>query len=110
MRQDAKAKIFVGMLVSVVAFGFATGAGVFMNTNPMSTAGIMNFTQQSDFPSITTQPSNYSNTLNVKQNSSTSNQNSGQTKTNTNTNTPVSTNNNTKTPSKPNNTSTNSSG
>ena len=27
MKQEAKGKIFVGMIVSIVAFGFATGTG-----------------------------------------------------------------------------------
>lgn len=114
MKQDAKGKLFVGMMVSIVAFGFATGAGVFMNTNPLSSAGIMNLTHQSEFPSITTEPYNTSGSQNNnnKQNTSISNPNNVVTKTPTNT--PTSNNNNNgnnkKTPPKSNNTSTNSSG
>ena len=52
MKQEAKGKIFVGMIVSIVAFGFATGTGFFMGANPINTNGILNLTQQSQFPSI----------------------------------------------------------
>lgn len=112
MKQEAKGKLFVGMMVSIVAFGFATGAGVFMNTNPLSSAGIINLTHQSDFPTITTQPSSVSNSQNSNiQNSSISNPNN--VVPNTNTNTPSNNNNNngnsnsnsTKTPPKTNTTS-----
>lgn len=108
MKQEAKGKIFVGMMVSIVAFGFATGAGVFMNTNPLSSVGIMNLTHQSEFPTITTQPSTVPTSQNNKQNTTTSNQNYIPPKTNTNT--PVNSGNSTKTPTKSNTTSINSSG
>ncbi|MTK63009.1 MAG: hypothetical protein F8N15_00290 [Methanobacterium sp.] len=52
MKQEAKGKIFVGMIVSIVAFGFATGTGFLMGANPINTNGILNLTQQSQFPSI----------------------------------------------------------
>jgi hypothetical protein len=58
MRQDVKGKIFVGMIISVVAFGFATGAGFLIGTNPLSSVGVMNLTKQGEFPSITTTPNN----------------------------------------------------
>ncbi|MGB8232589.1 MAG: hypothetical protein WCE60_01220 [Methanobacterium sp.] len=58
MRQDIKGKIFVGMIISIVAFGFATGTGFLIGTNPLSSVGVMNLTKQGEFPSITTTPNN----------------------------------------------------
>ena len=52
MKQEAKGKIFVGMIVSIVAFGFATGTGFLMGANPINTNGILNLTQQSQFPTL----------------------------------------------------------
>jgi hypothetical protein len=64
MKQEAKGKIFVGMIVSIVAFGFATGTGFLLGANPLNSQGVLNLTQQSQFPSIP-----YSNTNNTVQNS-----------------------------------------
>ena len=58
MKQEAKGKIFVGMIVSVLAFGFATGTGIFIGANPLNTAGILDLTKQSEFPTIYTDNSN----------------------------------------------------
>lgn len=67
MRQDIKGKIFVGMVISVLAFGFATGTGIFIGANPLNTIGVMNLTKQGEFPTITSTPNNVgtSNNLNT---------------------------------------------
>lgn len=85
MRQDVKGKIFVGMIISVVAFGFATGAGLIIGTNPLSSVGVMNLTKQGEFPSITTTPNNEINSNDQVTNNTT-------TPTTTSTNTPTQTN------------------
>jgi hypothetical protein len=58
MRQDIKGKIFVAMIISVVAFGLATGAGIFIGQNPLSSVDVMNLTKQGEFPTIYTTPNN----------------------------------------------------
>ncbi len=70
MKQKVKGKIFVGMIISILAFGFATGTGIFIGTNPLSTAGILDLTKQGEFPNIYTEPSNISTSQN-KQNNNT---------------------------------------
>jgi hypothetical protein len=70
MKQEAKGKIFVGMIISVLAFGFATGTGVFIGANPLDSVGIMNLTKQGEFPTITSDVSN-SGTTNTKNNTQT---------------------------------------
>ncbi len=71
MRQDVKGKIFVGMIISVLAFGLATGTGILIGANPLSSVGVMNLTQQGQFPSITTTPNNEVNSGNQQTNNST---------------------------------------
>jgi hypothetical protein len=71
MRQDVKGKIFVGMIISVLAFGLATGTGILIGANPLSSVGVMNLTQQGQFPSITTTPNNEVNSNNQQTNNST---------------------------------------
>ena len=56
MKEETKGKIFVGMIISVLAFGFATGTGIFLGTNPFNSAGVVNLTNQGDFPNIYTTP------------------------------------------------------
>lgn len=73
MKQEAKGKIFVGMIVSIVAFGFATGTGFLMGANPINTNGILNLTQQSQFPTLPA-----STNTNVKTSNQTTNVQSGQ--------------------------------
>jgi hypothetical protein len=85
MRQDVKGKIFVGMIISVVAFGFATGAGFLIGTNPLSSVGVMNLTKQGEFPSISTTPNNEVTSNDQVTNNTT-------TTTTTTTNTPTQTN------------------
>jgi hypothetical protein len=100
MKQEAKGKIFVGMIISVLAFGFATGTGVFIGANPLDSVGIMNLTKQGEFPTITSDVSN-SGTTNIK--------NSTQTTTVQPKTTPTKTTNSSTTPTKTN-TTTNSTG
>ena len=71
MRQDVKGKIFVGIIISVLAFGFATGTGILIGSNPLSSVGVMNLTKQGEFPSITTTPNNEVNSNNPETNNST---------------------------------------
>jgi len=71
MRQDVKGKIFVGMIISVLAFGFATGTGILIGSNPLSSVGVMNLTKQGEFPSITTTPNNEINSNNQQTNNTT---------------------------------------
>lgn len=75
MKQEAKGKIFVGMIVSIVAFGFATGTGFLMGANPINTNGILNLTQQSQFPTL---PASTSTNNAVKTSNQTTNVQSGQ--------------------------------
>jgi len=56
MKQETKGKIFVGMIISVLAFGFATGTGIFIGTNPFNSVGMVNLTNQGEFPNIYTTP------------------------------------------------------
>jgi hypothetical protein len=98
MKQEAKGKIFVGMIVSIVAFGFATGTGFFLGANPLSTQGVLNLTQQSQFPALpASTPSNNTvqnaNQPNTSQSSSSSDSNVV-TPTNPNTSTNSSSNSN----------------
>ena len=58
MKEKIKGKIFVGMIISLLAFGLATGASIFVGTNPLNSSGIMNLTQQGQFPSLPFSPSN----------------------------------------------------
>jgi hypothetical protein len=60
MKEKIKGKIFVGMIISILAFGLATGASIFIGTNPLNSTGIMNLTQQGQFPSLPYSPSNVS--------------------------------------------------
>ena len=53
MKQETKGKIFVGMIISVLAFGFATGTGIFIGANPLNSIGVLNLTNQGEFPTIT---------------------------------------------------------
>jgi len=71
MRQDVKGKIFVGIIISVLAFGFATGTGILIGSNPLSSVGVMNLTKQGEFPSITTTPNNEINSNNQQTNNTT---------------------------------------
>ncbi|MDD3985218.1 MAG: hypothetical protein PHY59_04900 [Methanobacterium sp.] len=69
MKQETKGKIFVGIIISVLAFGFATGTGIFIGTNPFNSAGVVNLTNQGEFPNIYTTPyvdKNKTNTTKVK--------------------------------------------
>jgi hypothetical protein len=74
MKQEVKGKIFVGMIVSVLAFGFATGTGIFIGANPLNTAGILDLTKQSDFPAIYTDNSNKTTSQNSNNYNSTPNE------------------------------------
>ena len=58
MKEKIKGKIFVGMIISLLAFGLATGASIFVGTNPLNSSGIMNLTQQGQFPSLPFSPNN----------------------------------------------------
>ena len=60
MKEKIKGKIFVGMIISLLAFGFATGASIFIGTNPLNSSEIMNLTQQGQFPSLPYSPNNVS--------------------------------------------------
>ncbi len=56
MKENTKGKIFVGMIISVLAFGLATGTGIFIGANPLNTIGVMNLTHQGEFPVIPSTP------------------------------------------------------
>jgi cytoskeletal protein RodZ len=58
MKEKIKGKIFVGMIISILAFGLATGTSVVIGTNPLNSSGIINLTQQGQFPSLPFSPSN----------------------------------------------------
>jgi hypothetical protein len=62
MKQETQGKIFVGMIISVLAFGFATGTGIFIGANPLNSIGVLNLTNQGEFPSIYTTPNNVGTT------------------------------------------------
>ena len=62
MKEKIKGKIFVGMVISLLAFGLATGTSVVLGTNPLNSSGIMNLTQQGQFPSLPFSPSNVTST------------------------------------------------
>ena len=58
MKEKIKGKIFVGMIISLLAFGLATGASIVIGTNPFNSTTITNLTQQGQFPSLPFSPSN----------------------------------------------------
>jgi hypothetical protein len=58
MKEKIKGKIFVGMIISILAFGLATGTSIVIGTNPLNSSGIINLTQQSQFPSLPFSPNN----------------------------------------------------
>lgn len=62
MKQETQGKIFVGMIISVLAFGFATGTGIFIGANPLNSIGVLNLTNQGEFPTIYTTPNNVGTT------------------------------------------------
>jgi hypothetical protein len=101
MKQETQGKIFVGMIISVLAFGFATGTGIFIGANPLNSIGVLNLTNQGEFPAIYTTPNNVGTTNKA---------NTTQT-TQTKTTTPTTRQNSSETPTKPvsNNTSNNNS-
>jgi hypothetical protein len=103
MKQEAKGKIFVGMIISIVAFGFATGTGFILGANPLNSSGVLNLTQQSQFPAI---PASTHNNVTTTQNSQSS---SNQSTTVTPTKNPTNSGNSSNTPTNNNKTS-NSSG
>jgi hypothetical protein len=110
MKEKIKGKIFVGMIISLLAFGLATGASIFIGTNPLNSSGIMNLTQQGQFPSLPYSPTNVTSnneqTVNTTTVPTTTQNNTQQTITPT---TPSNSSNNhhntNSTPSKTNNTS-----
>lgn len=67
MKQETKGKIFVGMIISVLAFGFASGTGIFMGINPFHSIGVLNLTNQGEFPDIYTTPYTGKNQTNTTQ-------------------------------------------
>ena|GEM_PF-953501 len=95
MKEKIKGKIFVGMIISILAFGLATGTSVVIGTNPLNSSGIINLTQQGQFPSLPFSPSNTTSNNQQAVNTTTN-----PTTTNTNTNPQQTT-----TPSTPSNTS-----
>lgn len=105
MKEKVKGKIFVGMIISILAFGLATGTSIVIGTNSLNNSGIMNITQQGQFPSIPFTPNNnVSNNQQVVNTSPTPSQsNSGQQVINPPANTPTNNNSNTN-KSKTNNT------
>jgi hypothetical protein len=103
MKQEAKGKIFVGMIISVLAFGFATGTGIFIGANPLDSVGILNLTKQSEFPTLTSDVSNKGTT-----NSNYNNTQKEQTYVEPDT-TPTKTDNSSSTPTQTNTSTTNSS-
>jgi hypothetical protein len=108
MKQEAKGKIFVGMIVSIVAFGFATGTGFLLGANPLNSQGVLNLTQQSQFPSIPASTTNSNNTT-IKSTSQANTSQSSSSNVVTPTNPNTSGNSSSNTPSN-NNKSSNSSG
>jgi hypothetical protein len=58
MKEKIKGKIFVGIIISILAFGLATGTSIIIGTNLLNSSGITNLTQQGQFPSLPFSPSN----------------------------------------------------
>lgn len=73
MKENTKGKLFVGMIISVLAFGFATGAGIFVGSNPLNTIGVMNITKEGEFPSIPSTPNNVGTSNNQQSTNTTTN-------------------------------------
>lgn len=73
MKENTKGKLFVGMIISVLAFGFATGAGIFVGSNLLNTIGVMNITKQGEFPSIPSTPNNVGTSNNQQSTNTTTN-------------------------------------
>ena len=71
MKENTKGKIFVGMVISVLAFGLATGTGIFIGANPLSTIGVLNLTHQGQFPSINSTPNTVGTINNLNTNTTT---------------------------------------
>ena len=71
MKPETKGKIFVGMVISVLAFGLATGTGIFIGANPLSTIGVLNLTHQGQFPSLNSTTNKVGTTNNVNTNTTT---------------------------------------
>ena len=86
MKEDTKGKIFVGMVISVLAFGLATGTGIFIGANPLSTIGVLNLTHQGQFPSINSTPNTAGTINNLNTNTTTPTQQTQKTTTPTNNN------------------------
>ncbi len=58
MKPESKGKIFVTLVISILAFGFGTGAGIFVGINPLTNGSFLNLTKQGEFPSLYSEPSN----------------------------------------------------
>ena len=86
MKEDTKGKIFVGMVISVLAFGLATGTGIFIGANPLSTIGVLNLTHQGQFQSINSTPNTAGTINNLNTNTTTPTQQTQKTTTPTNNN------------------------
>jgi len=86
MKENTKGKIFVGMVISVLAFGLATGTGIFIGANPLSTIGVLNLTHQGQFPSINSTPNTAGTINNLNTNTTTPTQQTQKTTTPTNNN------------------------
>jgi hypothetical protein len=85
MKEKIKGKIFVGMIISLLAFGLATGASVIIGTNPLNSSGIINLTQQGQFPSLPFSPTNVTSNNQEAVNTTTTPQQTTTTTTPTNT-------------------------
>ena len=93
MKEKIKGKIFVGMIISLLAFGLATGTSIVIGTNPLNSSGIINLTQQSQFPSLPFSPSNVTSNNQEVVNTTTTPQQTTTTPTNTQQTTTTSKNN-----------------
>ena len=83
MKEKIKGKIFVGMIVSLLAFGLATGTSIVIGTNPLNSSGIINLTQQGQFPSLPFSPTNVTSNNQEAVNTTTTPQQTTTTPTNT---------------------------
>ena len=58
MKPESKGKIFIALVISLVAFGFGTGAGIFVGNYPMTNSSFLNLTKQGEFPALYSEPLN----------------------------------------------------
>jgi hypothetical protein len=66
MKPELKAKMFVALVISFLAFGVGSGAGLFAGLPGNNSLNVMNLTQPGELPMIFNQPSNTTTTQTVQ--------------------------------------------